>query len=232
MDLNKEIEKIAIRQPNLTLSETSHHIILRGNYSYNLRYTSNIYSGETKVEIHIPKNYPESFPILYLLEAPENMEHIYKNKEVCLASIGEIVNHLAENNSLVDFIDKFVDPFIYSMNWFKEYGNYVFEERSHGIEGLLEYYVYDLGLSLNSYYKMSLMVKNENYRGHRTCFCGSGKRLRDCHNDIVFSIMTNKSVRQAFIKEFEMISNILWKIKIKEAKEISKSMKGKGEGLE
>lgn len=200
-----EIRILLEKQPLLDIEETENEYILNGLYKYCLEYNSHIMKGERRVKLCIMKNFPYSIPKLYVYDCPNEMEHKYTDDSVCLATIGEILQFLTRNSSLIAFIDKFVDSFIFSLDWFEKYKTYPFGERKHGGIGLLDYYLNDLNLTVDQYKKMVVMIDNNKYRGHSKCFCGSGKKLRECHGNYILPLMKSNDFKRLFLKEVSSI---------------------------
>ena len=164
-----------------------------------------ILQGERNIKLIVKKNFPNSIPKFYLFDYPEHIEHIYQDGNVCLATIGEMIHFLNENPSLVAFIKKFVNAFIYTLDWFEKYKTYPFGDRKHGYKGLLDYYLNDLNLTKQQYKNMTILIYEKKYRGHMPCICGSGKKLRDCHGKYMLPIIKNTLYEHEFINEALMI---------------------------
>jgi hypothetical protein len=203
--LDNEIRELLKSQPRLEIFESKDKYDLTGIYQYSLNYNNYIAQGERQIKFSVKKNFPNSIPKFYVFTYPKNIEHIYKNGNVCLAAIGEMLYFLNENPSLEAFIDKFVDAFIFTLHWFERYGIYPFGDREHGYKGLLDYYLNDLRLTFNQYKIMVYMIYNNQYRGHHSCLCGSGKTLRSCHGKFMLPIIQNDSHRQEFLQEASLI---------------------------
>jgi len=125
-----------------------------------LDYDGNIAQGERNIKLIVQKNFPNSIPKFYVYDYPEHIEHIYQDGNVCLATIGEIIYFLNENLSLIAFIEKFVNAFIYTLDWFEKYKTYPFGDRKHGYKGLLDYYSNDLRLTKNRDVKRAVEFYN------------------------------------------------------------------------
>lgn len=204
-DLSYEVKNLLANQPGLEIVEDREKFIIQGVYKYSLDYKGRIDQGEKKIKLVIKKDFPNSIPKFYLFDYPEHIEHIYKDGNVCLATIGELIYFLNDHPSLVAFIEKFVNAFIYTLDWFAKYKTYPFGDRKHGYKGLLDYYLNDLKLAKDQYTKMVIMVYENKYRGHLSCICGSGKKLRDCHGKYMLPIIKNTSYKNEFLYEAQMI---------------------------
>lgn len=196
-----QIKDFMSEQPNLHCKEDDISFSLEGIYVYCIQYKDIILQGECNIKLLIPKKYPIEAPTLFLKEVPSKMEHIYTDGSCCLASFGEIYHFLLNNPSLKEFVERFVDSFIFSLEWFKKYGDYPFGERKHGYEGLLDYYLTDWGLTEKQYWDMVIMVFNDTYRGHANCLCGSNKKMRDCHGKYILPIIKDEVFKNRFLNE-------------------------------
>lgn len=80
--------------------------------------------------------------------------------------------------------------YLYTYRYYEEYGIYPFGERSHGIMGDLEYIKELFNVKeWGQVFDIMHFIANFSYRGHLLCPCGSGKRLRNCHGDILMKVM-------------------------------------------
>lgn len=199
--LINEIRVLLENQPLLDIIETEKEYILSGIYKYSLEFNGCIAQGERKIKLNILKNFPNSVPKFYVFDYPDNMEHIYTDGSVCLATIGDMIYFLNKKSSLLAFIDKFINSFIFTLDWFEKYSTYPFGDRQHGYRGLLDYYLNDLNLTIDQYKEMVFMIYNNKYRGHSKCFCGSNKKLRDCHGDYILPIIQNENYKNLFLYE-------------------------------
>lgn len=199
--LNEEIQEILGGQPKLTLEESSKEFIIQGVYEYSLDFDGYIAQGERKIKLTVVKNFPNSIPKLFVYDNPKKMEHIYTDGSVCLATTGEMIYFLTVNPSLIAFVHKFVNAFIFTMHWFEKYGTYPFGDRSHGYKGSLDYYLGDLKLTKVQYKAMVSIIYGNRYRGHMPCICGSGRKLRACHGKYMLPIIKNPAYKNEFLNE-------------------------------
>lgn len=108
---------------------------------------------------------------------------------LCLGAPPEVSEKFARHPTLRDFIEKQLIPYLFLfVNDFKEgtieLGPEV--ERSHGAKGMLEFYVEWFGVK-GHVQALALLkfIVEYGYRGHMACPCGSGKRLRSCHGEVL-----------------------------------------------
>ena len=99
--------------------------------------------------------------------------------------------------------------FLSSYSYKRDYGFFPNGELSHGDKGMLEYYS-DL-FSVQDNWQVLGMLKilaNNNYRGHVLCPCGSNKKVRNCHGDLLREIRGYQKTADYLI-EYINILNLL-----------------------
>lgn len=185
-DLN--IGMIKEKYPMLEIFKDKNSYIVSGKFILNHCFEDVRMTGKFELQIRVPMDFPLSLPKVKELShyIDCNYPHIYQNGQFCLASDLELKMFFAQNADICAFIYKYVIPYLYTYRFYEEYGVYPYGERSHGIMGDLEYLkdlfeVDDWGQVLN----IVLFVAQSPYRGHLSCPCGSGKRIRNCHGDIL-----------------------------------------------
>ena len=114
-ELSHEVKELLDSQSSLNVEENDAEYIIQGLYKYSLDYDC-ILQGERNIKITVQKNFPNSIPKFYVFDYPEQIEHIYEDGNVCLATIGEMIYFLHEKPSLMAFINKFVNSFIYTLD--------------------------------------------------------------------------------------------------------------------
>lgn len=205
--LENEIKELLNSQLGLTKVLNDSEYIIEGVYKYSLCHDGYITQGEKNIKLKVKEDFPNSIPEFYVYDYPEGIEHIYQDGKVCLATIGEMIYFLNENTSLIAFIEKFVNAFIYTLDWFEKYKTYPFGDRRHGYKGALDYYLNDLKFTKEEYNKIFLyfIICNNKYKGHMPCICGSGKMLRKCHGKYILPIVKNDSYKKQFREEIAII---------------------------
>lgn len=204
--LAQQINEVIKLNPDLFAIEAENSIYIVGKYHYNLTYDKVVFVNQRYIKLQVFHDYPKSAPLLFINDAPEEMEHIYNDKSVCLATIGELNEYLSKSPSLLEFILKFVDSFLFSLQWFEQYGTYPFGEREHGSRGLLEYYKEKWDVDDQQFIKLVKIVIKNNYRGHINCVCHSKLKLRKCHGKFILPIVKDDTFRMKFLKEIDMIT--------------------------
>jgi hypothetical protein len=188
---------------NSSVSTKTECAVAHGTYSIQAK------GGHGEIEYGItlwtPPNYPKLPPVLFGNDPKLPMKnidrHIPRDGQACLAVNGEIEMHWPPGSNLVDFIEKLVAPFL---AWQAYYDAYVcppsWGGRSHGDEGIIEFYADILRMNSDKTIIgfMKMLARKKHPKGHEICPCGSGKKLRDCHQNLLketYSILNPKKVR-------------------------------------
>lgn len=190
--VNHEIEMVREKYPAFEISRCENDYIFSGEIILNHVFDDVRMTGKFNLEIVVPGDFPLAFPKVKELSnyIDENYPHRYTDGQFCLASDLELKMLFSQDTDICSFIEKYVIPYLYTYRFYKEYGVYPYGERSHGPMGNLEYLrdlfgVDDWGQVLD----IMLFVVQSPYRGHLLCPCGSGKRIRNCHGEILKKVM-------------------------------------------
>lgn len=123
--------------------------------------------------------------------------HVNLNDTVCLCPYTAEKRKLPNGFNLKDFFNNLLVPYFYEQSYYEKHEQWPWGEYSHGELGLLEDYLENRGEGNNielitefieNFKKINFsnsylqLVKKDKIKGHVICFCGSGKRIRDCHN--------------------------------------------------
>lgn len=144
-----------------------------------------IMRGKYQIEIIVTKKFPNKLPIVK--EIGENIPkdfHKNSNEILCLGVETEIKIFLQNNPNLLDFINSFVIPYLYSFKVWQITGKFPFGERSHEIKGIVEFYkeyllLNDIQGILNI---LTYAYKNKKINKYHRCPCGSGKNIYECYH--------------------------------------------------
>jgi len=196
--LNNEINEILSKFPGLELKEYTDRIILIGKIGIDNTYKDEHIIDEYNVEVNIPYGYPTKLPTIKEIgkRIKARYGHIYGNRELCLATAADMQFKLGDNFKLMDWFENYVIPYFFSHSYFEKYGRLPFGDRSHGSNGMLEYYMeYFKADSKTSAYNILKYVCEKSYRGHNICPCGSKIRIRNCHKNIVIESQENRRIK-------------------------------------
>lgn len=204
-NIREQVNELLKKQTELRVNYQESNLFIEGKYFYSLKYQDVIFDGIKDIKIDMDYDYPSSIPKVYIFNLNEKIEHVYKDNSICLATVGEILNYLVEDPTISEFLNRFLNPFIFSVDWHFKYGIFPFGERKHGYKGLISYYTEEWGLTKKQYYDMVRLVYFNKYRGHLPCVCNSGLKLRDCHGKHMLPIVKDAKMKSSFLMESAMI---------------------------
>ena len=140
------------------------------------------------IELIISVDYPKILPSVRETgrKIDSNYEHIYENGTLCLGVPIEERRLFLEQPSLLGFVNRLLIPYLFGYCYWKQNKTHPFDESEHGTKGIVQYYIENFGLT----YEVSVLavisyVYEHGYRGHHPCPCGSGKRVRKCHGEML-----------------------------------------------
>lgn len=193
MDLKNEY-------PCLILESNSDTICISGRIMLNAVYNDVQLFDEYEIRMVIPTNYPHSLPAVYEVSGgiPAEFEHFLDNGALCLGVENDLWDRFLTNPCLLHFMNECVTSYLYAATYFKKYGSFPFGERSHGVEGIIEYYYEKWNLSdLQKVVSILSAIYLKQYRGHLPCPCGSGIKARKCHGRFILEAI-NSEHKQCF----------------------------------
>ncbi|HSA05760.1 MAG TPA: SEC-C metal-binding domain-containing protein [Candidatus Gastranaerophilales bacterium] len=185
--------------------------IIRGNLSFDAVYDNKNQIQDTfSIEIEIPADYPDKLPVVKETggRIPLSMDnHIYTSiGKFCLGANFEVQDKFKKQPTLFGFIKNLVVPFLYSFCHKQKFGEMPYGELAHGTEGIFQYYKEKFQVeSDDEVIKLLGFLAFTKFRGHHDCPCGSGKRLRNCHGDILIKM---KDSNFDFRKDLVIIFNL------------------------
>lgn len=175
-------------QPEIKVADTDgDKIVLEGKIFVNMIYDN--FPVQQFFDIKIVVNTDN----VYLSTVYETGGHIkdyhhkYVDDRLCLATNVDLLLSNCTDNSLVNFCQNYIEPYLFSYEYYVEYGFFPYGEREHDVKGILASYreitgIYD-ELEIVKFL-LDLLKGSYVYRGHLPCHCGSEKKARNCHPKI------------------------------------------------
>lgn len=138
-----------------------------------------------EIEIKIPNLYPKMLPRVRETggKIANDYDHLFPDGTLCLAVPIEGRRIFWEQPTLLGFVNKLVIPYFFGYCHWKKYGEHPFDEQAHGPEGIVRHYIDSLHLQdeISALSVLSYLLEY-GYRGHHSCPCGSGEKVRKCHD--------------------------------------------------
>lgn len=184
----KNIEKVLQKYPMFKLTRCKDGYVFIGQFTLNHVFNDVHMTGEFDLEITVSNRFPTKIPIVRELSGciGDDYPHRYENGQLCLASDLELKMFFSQEPDICSFIEKYIVPYLYTYRYYEEYDVYPFGERSHGVFGNLEYLKELFGVDeWDVLFDIVSFISQSSYRGHLACPCGSGKRIRNCHGNVM-----------------------------------------------
>lgn len=159
-----------------------------------------------QIKIHL---FNDSLPQVWEVsnKIRKNYSHLYDDKRLCLATDLEQELYL-RTHTIIDWIKEYIEKYFISYIYYKRYGVFPFGEHSHGNEGIYEF--------IQKHYKIDSLSEAKNiyeyvctkkYRGHLKCPCGSNKKIRNCHGELISKIL-NSSELDVLKENYRRMQNV------------------------
>lgn len=163
------------------------------------------------IKIEVKDDYPNSLPVVYetAQRIPINIDwHVFPDGHCCIVTPPEESLICKKGITLENFITNHVLPYFHNQ-LFRELNGYFLNERSHGNEGIREFFQTKFNTDDSKKVSQWLLFIAKKKEPERTaeCFCGSGKKYRKCHRNtfrelsifsilelVSYSIFMNKSL--------------------------------------
>lgn len=183
----KEKAEIEVRFPQLHFHVISDVVFLRGSYPV-------VHESEEldrfSIEIELAKNHPESLPIVREVggRIPHHADrHVNAvDGTACVLLPDERWWLWPKGSSLCTYLEGPLRNYFLGQIAVELGHPWPFGEWGHGTSGIIQYYTQLLGSGDPHVITEFLeCLRAKKIKGHWRCPCGSGRRLRDCHQDFV-----------------------------------------------
>jgi len=155
-----------------------------------------------QVEIVFPESYPEEIPVVREIggKIPKISDrHFDYDGVACLFVRDEAYKFCAPGYSVAQFIEGPVRQFFLGQVVFDATGKFP-AERKHGIDGILDFYEEIIGTrNMQTVIAFLEYLTHPGLKGHRECFCGSKKKIRNCHLGILQDLKSK--IRQVDVQK-------------------------------
>lgn len=165
-----------------------------------------ILSGNFHLRIEFQKEYPDRLPVVY---EEENLipKHYHKNPDtsLCLGTPAELYVLFSKSPCLKTFMMDIVNPYLF--RWLAtSKGVSLWEDRSHGVDGIIEGYCTLISLKNVTQVHDSLlfMLTHRDYRSNSLCPCGSRIKTKLCHRK-KFEWISKRVPREILYEDLKLI---------------------------
>lgn len=180
-------------------------IILAGNLNFSAIIKQEKYEGSFIIKVIFSDDYPTKIPSAYNVnnEIKKEYKHFLKNSNLlCLGVPTDIFIKTSNNDSLEYFLKNILIPYYISYQyWDENNGKKLFDERSHGINGIIEFYLEHFHLkSRSSLYQIFDFINSNILDENELCLCGSGLIYQNCHNKQIQELIKTPYFKNEYMK--------------------------------
>jgi hypothetical protein len=187
--------------PTLFVSIADNLVYIKG--TIRIKDDKNIVLDSFQIEIKVPYNFPQEIPEVRetgnrIPTIPDR--HFEQDGKACLCFRDAIFLYWNEESTILDFMKKLVEPFfVWQIEYEVSDGKNINKAYAHGMDGAFQFYKEILNTDdIKAVYKFVEYLTKKKVKGHWNCYCGNGRKMRDCH--------------------FELMKNYKQKIRAKDAK--------------
>jgi len=206
--LKQQVIELNHKYHGLAYKQQDNKDLISGPLPFCVSHNNRTIEDEYEIEILIPDNYPDKPPTAKEIKG-RIPEKFHRNKDddstLCLGAPLAVAKKFKKNPYLLHFVEQQIVPYLFSYSYYIKYGDMPFGELQHGGEGILTYYceVFNISDSI-SVLGLLRILTDDDYRGHQDCPCGRGKRVRNCHGNILRDIKVYQNPDE-FLYEYKQI---------------------------
>lgn len=212
--LEEHIITLNQKFPGFAYKQKNDRDLVSGTLPFCVSYNDRAIKDEYEIEILIPDDYPNRPPTVRETKGkiPEEFHrNLDDDSTLCLGAPIAVAKKFKENPGLLHFVEQQVIPYLFSYSYYKEYDELPYGELPHGGEGILKHYreIFNISDGI-SVLGLLRILADDAYRGHHDCPCGSGKRVRNCHGNILRDIKNHQNPDD-FLYEYEQVGECILK---------------------
>jgi len=184
---NLKLQEFLSLYPRMRLAEYGdEQAVIEGEYFLNAQMDGYEAIQETyKLRIIFPPRYPRSLPQVIELgnRIPKNSDyHTNKDRTFCLGSEIRLKSILFAHPSILDFIKKILDPFLYAVSYKLRYNFYPYGDLDHGEDGLIDDYqrLFNVADKASVLLVLRALGKRKREANKLPCPCGCRQRIGKC----------------------------------------------------
>lgn len=196
------------RHPGLALQQHgAGEYRVTGSIGFHVDYEGEAYEDDYDLTIEFPQNYPEKAPKAYDYghRIPTEFDHVFPDtRALCLGAPVEVNRVFARRRTLTHFLEELVEPYLFAATYTVRKGQPPYRCLPHGGLGLLDYYSGTFDTDELRTMKVLKVLADGRRLGRWPCPCESGKRVNQCHGEVLTALQPHQSAR-----EFELELNLI-----------------------
>jgi hypothetical protein len=137
------------------------------------------------IEVRVPPGFPRALPQVFETggRIPMSFHHL-ENGALCLGAPTALRLAIRRSPTIGGFLDDIVRPYLYAHAYHERFGRMPFGELPHGARGLKSdlLRLFRMPVGADVLYVLHLAGLRRRVANKKTCPCGGGRRLGQCHN--------------------------------------------------
>ena len=179
-------------QPDIELiSDYSDQLAVQGIIRFCIEHEGHTIEDAYEVKISIPNNYPLEPPIARETggNIPDDYRHKFlMNGNLCLGVPVEVRMLFSQQRTLLGFINALLIPSLFSYSYFRDHGDFPFDDREHDIAGLVDFYHEHFRTDTPTTLRLLKYLADFEFPQDDLCPCGSQRELCFCHGRKVLEL--------------------------------------------
>jgi hypothetical protein len=208
-DFRREKDEVERAYPELHFSTEGEQIQISGTLPIN---DADGTVDRFSVSITLLADYPDSLPVVRELggRIPHDIDrHTLASGEACVLLPEDRWRSWPKGSSLLSFISGPLQNYFIGQALVERGEPWPFGEWRHGLDGMRDYYREVFGTDdLAKARRYLECLASKKAKGHWDCPCKSGRRLRDCHMDLV-SELRDTMPRSEAIEALKHLENVV-----------------------
>ena len=206
----QEFERIKEKYPSLNLHPLDDNAWeILGKLHFLGQFHSERVEDVYLIRIYVPSEYPRKLPRIWELggRIPEEY-HKFIDEALCLGTRLAVKIQFHSSPNLLGFVEGSVIPYLFRYSYKLKYGEFPFDDRSHGIDGVIEHYKELFSTQdLIDVVKLLEILVHQAYQEEQQCPCLSGKTIGQCHGGVLLKFLDYQS-KEEYMVDFLEIERI------------------------
>jgi len=210
--LLKEVATLRKKYRSLHLKHDSRTAYVVGELSFVATYKQKTVRDCYAIEVEIPDQYPKLPPETREIGGRiDRNDHVNPDGTMCLGPPIEVLCRFRRNPTLEGYIENLVIPKLFWHSYNREFPDDCLPGYSHGDKGITEFRkegdLANVYLSIFRVKRIDVVLQFlrllslGNYSDKTVCPCGSRKRLKICHGDILNSLAQMPHLKKTHIAQ-------------------------------
>lgn len=175
--------------PDWTATVQSGSVIITGTYEL---IENGVPLDVFQLEIHLAPTHPKHRPKVYETGKrikPEANNHVNGDGSLCLFVEDEASRYWSPATKMSEYLNGPVKSYLIGFCIYEETGKWVYGERRHHVDGVVDFYMEELNVRALEPLKCLIEAAlHQTIKGHHACPCGLNVAYRKCHLPKVQSV--------------------------------------------